>query len=60
MKDAAGNVYTWKTANNIGYEDAEGVWQKPEEFTIKGTVKEHSEYRGEKQTVLTRCKAKYN
>ncbi len=59
MKDAAGNVYTWKTSSNIGYETEEGTWYTPETFTITGTVKEHSEYRGEKQTVLTRCKVKY-
>lgn len=41
-----GNVYTWKTGNDI-----------PEEATkITGTVKEHKEYRGVKQTELTRCR----
>ena len=25
-------------------------------YTITGTVKEHKEYKGEKETVLTRCK----
>lgn len=48
MKDAAGNVFVWKT----------GVYINPDEsntFTIRGTVKDHSEYKGIKQTVLTRC-----
>ena len=41
-----GNVYTWKTGNYI-----------PDEATkITGTVKEHKEYRGVKQTELTRCR----
>lgn len=46
ITDEAGNVFTWKTGNGI-----------PEDCTsIKGTVKEHTEYRGVKQTELTRCK----
>lgn len=56
MKDASGNVYVWKTQNGgLGWYEGE-TWYSPDEFTIKGTVKEHSEYNGEKQTVLTRCK----
>lgn len=46
--DQNGNVFTWKTSNVLN-EDEPPV-------TIKGTVKEHGEYRGVKQTVLTRCK----
>ena len=46
--DQNGNVFTWKTSNFLN-EDESPV-------TIKGTVKEHSEFRGVKQTVLTRCK----
>ena len=41
-----GNVYIWKTGNDIP-EDAK---------SIKGTIKEHSEFNGIKQNVLTRCK----
>lgn len=47
MLDAAGNIYVWKSTNCIGDTDS---------ITIKGTVKAHSEFRGEKQTELTRCK----
>lgn len=47
--DTDGNVFVWKTANDIKYEIGD-------KFTIKGTVKEHSEYRGVKQTILTRVK----
>lgn len=49
FEDENENVLVWKTAS----------WQDIEEgktYTIKGTVKEHSEYKGTKQTILTRCK----
>jgi len=46
FSDAEGNIYVWKTSTDV-----------PEETTkIVGTIKEHSEYKGTKQTVLTRCK----
>lgn len=44
-----GDALVWKTTSYIATEDGERV-------TIKGTVKEHSEYRDEKQTLLTRCR----
>lgn len=44
--DATGNVMVWKTGKAI--EDGE--------VTLKGTIKAHSIYDGEKQTELTRCK----
>lgn len=45
-----GSVLTWKTSNGL-YLD------KDEEFDkISFTVKEHKEYKGEKQTEITRCK----
>lgn len=46
MMDSFGNVYTWKTGNVYSNGD----------YTCKGTVKAHSEFRGTKQTELTRCK----
>lgn len=49
FEDAEGHQFVWKTTNwleqNIG-----------ESLTLKGTIKAHSEYRGIKQTELTRCK----
>ena len=45
--DDAGNVFVWK---------ASGAYNVFDGVTIKGTVKDHSEYQGVKQTVLTRCK----
>ena len=44
--DADGNVYVWRASKSIEVRDG---------MTIKGTVKEHSEYKGIKQTVVTRC-----
>lgn len=45
--DCNGNVYTWKTSNFVEEEKVNKV---------KGTVKSHNEYRGIKQTEITRCK----
>ena len=45
--DTNGNVYTWKTSNFVEEEKVKKV---------KGTVKNHNEYRGIKQTEITRCK----
>lgn len=47
MSDTHGNIYTWTTASKslvLG-----------ETYHIKGTIKEHKNYKGEQQTVLTRC-----
>jgi len=48
--DQEGNVFTWKTSTFL---DEDNLPQM-----ITGTVKEHSEFRGVKQTALTRCKIK--
>jgi hypothetical protein len=47
--DKDDNVYIWKTSKYLNFEEGEVV-------TLKGTLKEHSEYNGVKQNVLTRCK----
>lgn len=49
FRDDHGNALTWKTSNGLGIEAGSQVH-------LKGTIKDHSEYRDEKQTVLTRCK----
>ena len=49
FKDVDGNVFTWKTQNGIQFEYGENV-------IVKGTIKNHSEYKDEKQTELQRCK----
>ena len=49
--DENGNIIVWKTSS---FQDL----TENEKYTLKGTVKEHSEYKGEKQTALTRCRIK--
>lgn len=49
IEDKKGNIYVWKTSKFIDCET-----EIPEK--IRGTVKEHNEYKGIKQTELTRCK----
>lgn len=49
FKDEQGNIFKWSTAKQIAAQTGTVV-------QIKGTVKRHSEYKGEKQTELTRCK----
>lgn len=41
-----GNVFTWRTSRGLG--DCE--------YELKGTIKNHTEYNGIKQTELTRCR----
>lgn len=49
FKDKEGNIYVWKTDKYIeaDYGDI---------LVLTGTIKDHNEYKGVKQTVLTRCK----
>ena len=51
--DESGNKFVWKTSSNALTEINEG-----DPVEVKGTVKDHSEYKNEKQTTLTRCKVK--
>ena len=49
FKDEAGNMLIWNTSS----------WQDIDEgktYILTGKIKDHSDYKGEKQTVLTRCK----
>jgi hypothetical protein len=49
MQDAVGNQFTWFSSSNnleIG------------PVVLKGSIKDHKEYKGVKQTVLTRCKVR--
>lgn len=43
------NTVVWKTSTYNALEEGKT-------YTVSGTIKEHKEYRGDKQTVLTRCK----
>lgn len=45
-----GYTFTWFTSKDL--EELE----KGDIVTLKGTIKEHKEYKGYKQTVVTRCK----
>ena len=49
FQDENNNIYVWKTANWLDIE-------KGTKVNLKGTIKDHKEYKGEKQTILTRCK----
>jgi len=49
MQDENGNVYVWFASGNF-------VPNLGSYYHIKGTVKKHDEYKGDKQTILTRCK----
>ena len=51
MEDEEGHVFTWKTGNWVD--------QELPVLKITGTIKEHKEYRGVKQTELTRCRIEY-
>jgi len=46
MSDADKNIYKWSSSC---------FYREGEDVTFKATVKDHTEYKGIKQTVLTRC-----
>lgn len=48
MEDADGNVFVWTTASKS--------FPEGKIMTLRGTIKDHREYKGTKQTILTRCK----
>lgn len=48
--DDSGNALVWKTSNSLS------DFTQGSKVKLVGTVKEHGEYRGVKQTSLTRCK----
>lgn len=50
MRDAANSLVVWKTGSGSSADMKPGA-----ELKIRGTVKRHGEFRGEKQTELTRC-----
>lgn len=62
MTDEDGNVFVWKTSKGLYTEvytdhgTRFNIKEKGDKLTIKGTIKAHDEYKGTKQTVLTRCK----
>ena len=60
--DSDNHVFKWSTSNGaykVVDEDGGEFWceyQVGRKYLIKGSIKEHSEYKGLKQTVITRCK----
>lgn len=60
FRDESGNCYVWKTQKVIDcYDEQTEEWTDAEigdTIEMKATVKEHSEYKGTKQTVITRPK----
>lgn len=61
FRDEAGNLLTWRTQKDLHWvvDEERDIWATPEKgdkLHVKGTIKEHHEYKGEKQTALTRCK----
>ena len=51
FRDGDGNALTWKTSATALADIEEGTIVR-----LQGTIKEHKEYKDEKQTALTRCK----
>ena len=51
ITDENGNIYIWQTTKNVNIENC-----LKSTTTVKGKIKEHSEYNGVKQTILTNCK----
>ena len=61
MKDEDENVFIWKTTStmSISLNKEDSQWYFPhkgDKLRIRGTIKEHGEYKGTPQTVLNRCK----
>lgn len=69
FEDADGNVYIWKTTASMGMDkevplkNGDSRWEydfvnNGDTAVVKATVKEHSEYKGTEQTVLSRVTVK--
>jgi hypothetical protein len=48
FNDEQGNCIVWKATSNPSMEIGQT-------YSVKGTVKDHTDYKGTKQTLLTRC-----
>ncbi len=63
FRDEEGHVFKWSTSNSL-YECWSSIsgnrgdmdYEVGKKYLIKGSIKDHSEYKGIKQTVITRCK----
>jgi hypothetical protein len=59
LRDEDGNCYVWKTSQPMGMWDEDDRWVDADEgdtVIMRATVKDHGEYKGTKQTVITRPK----
>jgi len=61
FKDDLGNIAVWYASKSLGLEFPKEPWRFEEvnigdKIVLKATVKEHGEFKGAKQTVLTRGK----
>ena len=56
FKDEENNLYKWKTSKYIVDSKGQSIEMNENKLFIKGTIKAHEEYKGAKQTELTRCK----
>lgn len=58
FEDKDGNIYIWKTSTGLDKEVNGRLRPMEENDTCKitGTIKDHKEYKGEEETVLTRVK----
>lgn len=56
FKDDENNLYKWKTSKYIVDSKGQSIEMNENKIFMKGTIKAHEEYKGVKQTELTRCK----
>lgn len=59
FEDEEGNIYDWCTSGfpHIGkHSDSQNLCDEGEFYSMKATIKNHNEYNGRKQTVITRPK----
>jgi len=56
--DVMGNIYKWSTNKSLSYKANDELHYVEQGATVQlsGTIKDHEEYRGVKQTIITRCK----
>jgi hypothetical protein len=56
FRDDKGNIYKWKTGNSLFNKDTLKCYESGDKLKLKGSIKGHDEYKGVKQTELTRCR----
>jgi len=57
FRNTAGHMMIWKTNPNSAYNVLGENPQRGDQVTVKASIKEHNDYKGTKQTVLTRLAA---